>query len=113
MNATDGALGSAYHILFVIVLFLLAAMILCCMIRAIKGPRISDRIVAINMIGTQVIIMIAILAFLMKEDYLLDVSLIYAMISFLAVIVLCKVYMGVYLEKKAREEEKQTKREEA
>ena len=35
----------------------------------------------------------------------MDICIIYAMISFLAVIVLTKVYMGVYREKKEREEE--------
>ena len=33
---------------------------------------------------------------------MVDVSLIYAMISFLGVVVLCKVYTGVYLQKKNR-----------
>lgn len=109
MNPVTGPLSGAYETLFHVVLFVLAAMILLCMIRAVKGPTIADRIVAVNMVGTQVIIIIAVLAYLMGEDYLADVSLVYAMISFLAVIVLCKVYMGVYLEKKSdqNKEEKQ------
>jgi len=68
-------------------------------IRAVKVPSIADRIVAVNMMGTMVMVMIAILAFLLKEGYLVDICLIYAMISFLAVIVLTKVYMGVHKEK--------------
>ena len=72
------------------------------MIRAILGPRITDRIVAVNMIGTMVIMMIAILAVLLGEDSLADVSLIYAMISFLAVVVLTKVYTGVWRERHSR-----------
>ena len=72
--------------------------------RAIKGPKITDRIVAVNMIGTLTIIIICILAVYLKESYLVDVGLVYAMISFLAVVVLCKVYTGVYLEKKKKEE---------
>ena len=34
----------------------------------------------------------------------MDICIIYAMISFLAVIVLTKVYMGVYQQKKMEEE---------
>lgn len=109
MNAMDGALSGVYRNLFLVMLFLLAVLIFLCMIRVMKGPRTADRIVSVNMIGTQVIITIAILSFLMGEEYLLDVCLIYAMISFLAVIVLCKVYTGVYLEHKAeRENSKKT-----
>jgi multicomponent Na+:H+ antiporter subunit F len=47
-------------------------------------------------------VIIAILALMLEEGYLVDICLIYAMISFLAVIVLTKVYMGVYLEKKQK-----------
>lgn len=90
----------AYHILFVFVLVVLAIMIILCLIRAIKGPRVTDRIVATNMMGTIVMVIIAMLAIMLDEGYLVDICIIYAMISFLAVIVLTKVYMGVYREKK-------------
>ena len=39
-----------------------------------------------------------ILAAMLGEGYLVDVALIYALLCFLAVVVLCKVYMGVALE---------------
>lgn len=96
-------LENATNYLLLGAIFCLVVMIFLCFIRAIKGPRIADRIVAINMIGTMVIITICILALYLKESYLVDVSLIYAMISFLAVIVLCKVFTGVYI---AKEKEK-------
>ena len=50
------------------------------------------------MMGTIVMVIIAILAIMLGEGYLVDICIIYAMISFLAVIVLTKVYMGVYRE---------------
>ena len=40
---------------------------------------------------------------MLEEGYLADICLIYAMISFLAVIVLTKVYMGVYRQRKEEE----------
>ena len=76
----------------------LAVMVILCLIRAIIGPRIADRVVAVNMMGTMVLVIIAILALLLQEGYLVDICIIYAMISFLAVIILTKVYMGVYEE---------------
>ena len=86
------------------VLVILAIMLMLCLLRAIIGPRIADRIVATNMMGTFTITIIAILTVLLKEGYLADICVIYAMISFLAVIVLTKVYLGVYRERKEREE---------
>ncbi len=94
------------HVFFVAVLIFLAIMVVLCLIRAIIGPRIADRIVAVNMMGTMVMVIIAVLALMLEEGYLVDICLIYAMISFLAVIVLTKVYMGVYRERKEKEEEK-------
>lgn len=91
-------LGQAYEILLVGALVFLAVMVVLCLIRAIIGPRIADRIVAVNMMGTMVMVIIAILSLLLKEGYLVDICILYAMISFLAVIILTKVYMGVYVE---------------
>ena len=106
MENTTSVLGQAYQIFFTVVLIFLALMVVLCLIRAIIGPRIADRIVATNMMGTMIMVMIAILALMMKEGYLVDICLIYAMISFLAVICLTKVYMGAYREKKLEEEKK-------
>ena len=101
---TDPVLQNAYYIVFTAALIFLAVMLLFCFIRAVRGPRVADRIVAVNMMGTMVMVIIAILALLLKEGYLVDICIIYAMISFLAVIVLTKVYMGVYRERKEKEE---------
>ena len=88
-----------YHPFFIILLILLSFMLLICLIRAVKGPRVADRLMAVNMMGTMVMVMISILALLLKEGYLVDLCLIYAMISFLAVVVISKVYIGIYEER--------------
>lgn len=92
-----------YDWIFHVILVILALMLLLCLIRAIIGPTIADRLVAVNMMGTMVMVIISILALLMSEGYLVDICLIYAMISFIAVVVLTKVYTGVYLEAKEKE----------
>lgn len=99
-------LEQAYNVLLTALLIVLAVLVVLCLIRAIIGPRVADRIVAVNMMGTMVIVMIAVLALMLGEGYLADICIIYALISFLAVIVLTKVYMGVYLEKKEAERRK-------
>ena len=101
--------ANAYDALFQSALVVLAGLTLLCLVRAIQGPRIADRIVSINMISTLTIAMIGILAIRQNQGYLMDVALIYALIGFLAVVVLCKVYMGITLEnreKKQKEDEK-------
>ena len=64
-------------------------------------------VIAINMMGTSCVIAICILAFLMHEGSLVDIAMIYTMLSFLAVVLLTKVYMGIYREKHRQEMEKE------
>ncbi|MFI3206125.1 MAG: monovalent cation/H+ antiporter complex subunit F [Clostridia bacterium] len=102
------SIENAYSELFGLALIALAILVILGFIRSMKGPRIADRIVAVNMIGTITITMIAILAALIGEEYLVDICLIYAMVSFLAVVVLTKVYMGAHEEhKKSKKKEQQ------
>ncbi|MBR1971964.1 MAG: sodium:proton antiporter [Oscillospiraceae bacterium] len=92
--------------LFYGVLSVLAIMLVLCLIRAVIGPRIADRLVAVNMMGTMVMVSIAILAVVKDQGYLVDICLIYALISFLAVVVLTRIYTGVYREAKDYENKK-------
>ena len=94
----------AYGVLYNTALVVLGLLLFACLIRAIRGPRIADRVIAINMMGTLIVIIICVLSFLMSEGYLVDVAIVYTMLSFLAVVLLTKVYMGVYREKRRRAE---------
>ena len=98
-------IDSAYNMLYTGVLTVLSVLIFLCLVRAIRGPRVADRIVSINMISTLVIATICVLAIKQAQGYLADVAIIYALIGFLAVVVLCKVYMGIALEKREKEKE--------
>lgn len=89
-----------YYSLLIAIL-VLACMLFLCLIRAAKGPSIADRLVSINMIGTIVIMIMVILTVLMKEAWLADIAAIYAMISFIGIVVFTKIYIGVYREKHA------------
>ena len=49
-------------------------------------------------------LMVVVFVVHLGEAYLADIALIYAMISFLSVVVLCKVYTGIYRERKHEQE---------
>lgn len=99
--------------LFYGILSVLAVMLVLCLIRAVIGPRIADRLVAVNMMGTMVMVSIAILAVVKDQGYLVDICLIYALISFLAVVVLTRIYTGVYREAKEHEMQKKGEKTDA
>lgn len=93
---------NVYHGFLLTCMIITAALIILCLIRAILGPRLTDRVIAVNMIGTMTITEIAMFALYLRENYLFDVCLIYAMISFLAVVILTKIYGGAYQERKIK-----------
>lgn len=90
--------------LFSVMLIVLGVLLFLCLFRACLGPTVADRLVAVNMMGTIVVVIIGLLTIVMGEGYLADICLIYATISFLAVIVLTKVIQGIYREDKVKEE---------
>lgn len=70
------------------------ALVLCifaCLYRAIRGPRFTDRLVAANMIGTMTMAIISMLVYYLKESYLVDIAIVYSLLSFLAVVIVCRV----------------------
>ncbi|MFT5705775.1 MAG: multicomponent Na+:H+ antiporter subunit F [Oceanospirillaceae bacterium] len=64
--------------------------IFCAMIlaiaRAFMGPTLYDRILAVNMLGTKTVLLIALLGFVMGRPDFLDIAIVYALINFISVI---------------------------
>ena len=86
-------MSAYYDYLWLGAMALLAVGMLFGLIRAMRGPRVADRIMGINMIGTLSVLALAVLAFYLGQGWLLDVCIIYAMISFLAVVVLSHIHI--------------------
>lgn len=72
-------------------MIVLAILFFLCIYRAIKGPRYSDRLVANNVIGTMTVIFICILSVFLQETALVDIALIYTLLSCLSGVVVCRV----------------------
>ena len=90
---------TAYRYLFIGVLITLALCMILALVRAITGRRTVDRIMGINMISTMTVVVISVLAVMFAEDYLADISLIYVMLSFIATLLLCKLYITTHITK--------------
>ena len=72
-------------------LIILAMLMLALMPKVVRGPRFTDRIVAINAINTMVTASICLLSRLHRAGYLLDVALIYALLGFTATTLLTRL----------------------
>tara|TARA_B100000676_G_C18053199_1_gene832581 strand:+ start:495 stop:782 length:288 start_codon:yes stop_codon:yes gene_type:complete len=62
------------------------------MIRAVLGPTIYDRVLALNSFGTKTVLLIAVLGFLMGRPEFLDLALVYALINFIGTVAVLKYF---------------------
>lgn len=58
--------------------------------RALLGPTVFDRILAVNMFGTKIVLLIAVHGFLTDRPEFLDIALVYALINFISTIAVLK-----------------------
>ena len=84
-------ISTAYTYLYSAALVYLAILMAVMLMRAICVPGVANRLIATNMIGTMVNAAILILSSMLKESWLIDVALIYTMISFVTVLILTRV----------------------
>ena len=97
-----------YNYLFVGAIVVLGILIVPAIIKSIIGPTVADRIVAINMISTMVLMILCVLTVWFKnEGYLADIPLLYVLISFVAIIVLANVFVNVNMRSKFKQNVKE------
>ncbi len=58
--------------------------------RALLGPSIYDRVLAVNSFGTKTVLLIAVFGFLTGRPDFLDIALVYALINFIGTIAVLK-----------------------
>ena len=72
-------------------LALLVTMVLT-LFRALVGPTIFDRLLAVNSFGTKTVLLIAVYGFLTKRPEFLDIALVYALINYIGTIAVLKFF---------------------
>lgn len=66
--------------------------------RVIFGPTAADRIVAVDILGILIVGMLALLGLHYKQDFFMDVALIWALLSFIASLAFSKILEGRQLD---------------
>ena len=72
------------------VVALLVAMALA-LARAFLGPRLYNRILAINVFGTKTVLFMAVLGTMSGRSYIFDIALIYALVNFVSTIAVLRL----------------------
>ena len=62
------------------------------LIRAILGPSVYDRVLAVNMFGTKTVLLLSVVAFLYGRPDFLDLALAYALINFIGVLAVLEFF---------------------
>jgi multicomponent Na+:H+ antiporter subunit F len=62
------------------------------MVRALLGPTVYDRVLAVNTFGTKTVLLIAALGFLTERPEFLDLAIVYALINFIGTIAVLKFF---------------------
>jgi len=78
------------------------ALALC---RALLGPTVYDRVLAVNMFGTKTVLLLSIISFLYGRPDFLDLALAYALINFIGVMAVLKFTQDYTLRHRTKAEE--------
>ena len=60
--------------------------------RAVLGPTLYDRVLAVNMIGTKTVLLLSVVSFLIGRPDFLDLALAYALINFIGVLAVLEFF---------------------
>ena len=92
-------------------LIVLAAALILALLNGVRGKRFTDRVVALNVIGTIIVVQCCMMSLYLGHSYILDIAMVLAMLNFLSVVVLCRFSVARRVARmddaKAREEAKQ------
>lgn len=62
------------------------------LVRALLGPTLYDRVLAVNSFGTKTVLVLGLLGFVMGRPDWLDIALLYALINFVSTIAILKFF---------------------
>lgn len=60
------------------------------LIRAMLGPTVFDRVLALNMFGTKTVLLICVVDFLLNRNDFLDLALLYSLMNFIGMVALLR-----------------------
>jgi multicomponent Na+:H+ antiporter subunit F len=58
--------------------------------RAVRGPTMQDRVIAVNVLGTNTVVILALLAAALDVPSFLDIALVYALLNFVTAVAISK-----------------------
>ncbi len=83
--------------MFSTAVFLVILAMALTLIRAVRGPTTYDRILAVNVVGSMTVVLIALAGFLVERPAFLDLALVYALLNFVGTLAALKYFKHGHL----------------
>ena len=92
MSVVDATLAAGYAVgdFLLVVAAGFVVLAIGMLYRAVKGPTMQDRVLAVNVLGTNTVVILALLGAALAEPTFLDIALVYALLNFLMAIAISK-----------------------
>ena len=78
--------------MFVVATFGILVSMSLALARALLGPTVYDRVLAVNTFGTKTVMLIGVVGFLTERPEFLDIALVYALINFIGTLAVLKFF---------------------
>jgi Multisubunit Na+/H+ antiporter, MnhF subunit len=83
-------IDSAFSLVTSIAMIVATAALFLAVYRLFVGPTIMDRVASLDAIGNSVVVLLAIYAFSQQSQFLIDIAILLALISFIGTLALTK-----------------------
>jgi len=90
MTSAGGAVSTLVSDAMLVVAGVFVLFAIVVLYRAVVGPTMQDRVIAVNVIGSKTVVVLALLAAAFGDAVFLDIALVYALLNFLASIAISK-----------------------
>lgn len=72
--------------MFIVITIAILVVMSLALLRALLGPTLYDRILAVNMVGTKTVLLLCVMSVVAGRGDMIDIALVYALINFVGVI---------------------------
>lgn len=78
--------------MFSVISIIILVVMIIALIRAVIGPTLYDRILAVNVVGTKTVLLLSVLSAAEGRGDMVDIALVYALINFISVIAVLRFF---------------------
>ncbi|MFT5313460.1 MAG: multicomponent Na+:H+ antiporter subunit F [Paraglaciecola sp.] len=90
--------------MYIIVSIAILVTMVLALVRALMGPSVYDRVLAVNVFGTKTVLLLSVIAFLYGRPDFLDLALAYALINMVGILAVLE-----FFQNRARKESRSKK----